>query len=156
MFKHCCCCCIQKKLDPRDDIRISRAPEPTDVYWEHISMSRCSKFSRVFLTYTGTLLLICLSLLIIYILDRIKKNRIDSSIGSNLISIAISLVITLINYCMLKVVRLLSFYEYNETLTDYNISVAFKLTYARFINTAIVPIIVNLNSKSWFTPGGLV
>lgn len=83
-------------------------------------------------------------------------NHIDSSVGSNLISIAISLVITFVNYFILRVVRLLSFYEYNETLTDYNISVAFKLTYARFINTAIVPIIVNIDHNNWFMTGGLV
>lgn len=62
----------------------------------------------------------------------------------------------MVNYFILKVVRLLSSYEYNETLTDYNISVAFKLTYARFINTAIVPIIVNINDNQWFITGGLV
>jgi hypothetical protein len=35
-------------------------------------------------------------------------------------------------------------------------SVAFKLTFVRFVNTAIVPCIVNLSSDRWFVNGGLV
>jgi len=35
-------------------------------------------------------------------------------------------------------------------------SVAFKLTFVRFVNTAIVPCIVNISSDRWFVNGGLV
>jgi hypothetical protein len=35
-------------------------------------------------------------------------------------------------------------------------SVAFKLTFVRFVNTANVPCIVNLSSDRWFVNGGLV
>ena len=52
--------------------------------------------------------------------------------------------------------RNLSAKEKHETLTAYNLSVAFKLTFARFINTAIVPVIVNISSDKWFNEGGLV
>ena len=52
---------------------------------------------------------------------------------------------------MLKtVVRLFSQYEKYETLTAMDISVAFKLTLARFVNTAIVPIMVNGDASKWF------
>jgi hypothetical protein len=34
--------------------------------------------------------------------------------------------------------------------------VAFKLTFVRFINTAIVPVVVNTYSERWFVEGGLV
>lgn len=46
--------------------------------------------------------------------------------------------------------------EKHETYTAYNLSVAFKLTLARFINTSIVPIVVNVASNRWFVDGGLV
>lgn len=46
--------------------------------------------------------------------------------------------------------------EKHETYTDYNLSVAFKLTLGRFINTSIVPIVVNLTANRWFVDGGLV
>ena len=35
-------------------------------------------------------------------------------------------------------------------------SVAIKLTFARFVNTAIVPIIVNFSFDKWFMDGGLI
>jgi len=54
------------------------------------------------------------------------------------------------------VVRTLSIKEKHETYTAYNLSVAFKLTFVRFINTAIVPCIVNISSDRWFVKGGLV
>lgn len=46
--------------------------------------------------------------------------------------------------------------EKHETYTAYNLSVAFKLTFARFINTSIVPIVVNVAANRWFVDGGLV
>ena len=52
--------------------------------------------------------------------------------------------------------RTLSIKEKHETYTAYNLSVAFKLTFVRFINTAIVPCIVNISSDRWFVKGGLV
>jgi hypothetical protein len=46
--------------------------------------------------------------------------------------------------------------ERHETYTAYNLSVAFKLTLGRFINTSIVPIVVNLSINRWFVDGGLI
>ena len=46
--------------------------------------------------------------------------------------------------------------EKHETYTAYNLSVAFKLTFARFINTSIVPIVINVATNRWFVDGGLV
>lgn len=46
--------------------------------------------------------------------------------------------------------------EKHETKTAYNISIALKLVIVRFVNTAIVPVIVNIKSDRWFVDGGLV
>jgi len=46
--------------------------------------------------------------------------------------------------------------EKHETHTDYNLSVAFKLTFARFVNSSIVPVVVNISVTDWFNDGGLV
>jgi hypothetical protein len=50
----------------------------------------------------------------------------------------------------------LTVFERHETRTAYNLSVALKLVIARFVNTAIVPVIVNISSNRWFIDGGLV
>jgi len=36
--------------------------------------------------------------------------------------------------------------ERHETYTAYNLSIALKLMLARFVNTAIVPVIINIKS----------
>ena len=72
------------------------------------------------------------------------------------LSILCSVIIVVINILLTTVVRQLSIKEKHETYTAYNLSVAFKLTYARFINSSIVPIVVHMPDKKWFANGGLV
>lgn len=50
----------------------------------------------------------------------------------------------------------LSLKEKHETQTAYNLSVAFKLTLCMFINTALVPVLVNIYAYRWFVSGGLI
>jgi len=45
--------------------------------------------------------------------------------------------------------------EKQSTYTDYNLSVAFKLLIARFVNTSIVPLVANASITYWFGAGGL-
>jgi hypothetical protein len=54
------------------------------------------------------------------------------------------------------VVRKASLYEENSTNTSQNLSVSLKLTLIRFVNTAIVPIVVNSRTSEWFGSGGLI
>jgi len=54
------------------------------------------------------------------------------------------------------VVRRFSLSEKHSTLTAYNLSVAFKLTMARFINTSVIPIVVNYTYEEYFNAGGLI
>lgn len=55
-----------------------------------------------------------------------------------------------------KVVRSMSEYEKHDTWTANSISIAFKLTVARFVNTSIIPLIINSSFNSWIETGGLV
>ncbi len=73
-----------------------------------------------------------------------------------MLSFVCSLVISTTNSQLRTVVRKLSIKEKHETYTAYNLSVAFKLTFVRFINSAIVPTIINITSDRWFMNGGLI
>jgi len=75
---------------------------------------------------------------------------------SRALSFVCSFVIVITNKLLVNIVRTLSIKEKHETYTEYNLSVAFKLTFCRFINTAIVPVIVNLTADKWFVDGGLI
>lgn len=71
------------------------------------------------------------------------------------LSVMCSLSISVINYSLKLVVREFSIYEKHETLTKMNVSVAFKLTIARFLNSSIILVIVNTEPKNWFKGGNL-
>lgn len=82
--------------------------------------------------------------------DNVNKNAI------RFLSFLVAFVIVAINALLRNVVCILSVKERHETYTKYNLSVAFKLAIARFVNTAIIPVIINVNSDRWFVDGGLV
>lgn len=71
-------------------------------------------------------------------------------------SVLISCTVVGINSVLKIVIRKFSSYEKHDTITSTQISIALKLTIARFINTAVIPIIVNYDVNQWFTRGGLV
>jgi len=62
----------------------------------------------------------------------------------------------IINILLKFVMRRFSAAEKHETQTKMNVSVAFKLTIARFINSSLVLVIVNSESRSWYKGGDLV
>mmetsp|Transcript_17892 Transcript_17892/g.30406 ORF Transcript_17892/g.30406 Transcript_17892/m.30406 type:complete len:316 (+) Transcript_17892:1730-2677(+) len=72
------------------------------------------------------------------------------------ISIMASLVLMIVNYLLVFVIRRFSLSERHETTTKLNVSVAIKLTIARFINSSVVLVIVNSDAKEWFKGGNLV
>ena len=41
-----------------DDIKVTRAPEPTDVYWENLKVSRRERLLTMLITYTASFALI--------------------------------------------------------------------------------------------------
>lgn len=64
-------------------------------------------------------------------------------------------IVALINFIFGRIVRILSSYEVHETYTNYNLSVALKLTFTRFINTGLIPLAVHFDSEDWFNTSGL-
>jgi hypothetical protein len=150
-------CCFSNNSSA---LTYERAPEPSDVYWENLNVTSMQRFLRVVLTYLGTVLIIGICFGIIYGINiaKIELKKIDSvpEWVISALSFLCSFVIIAVNQSLRTVVRTLSIKEKHETYTAYNLSVAFKLTFVRFINTAIVPCIVNISSDRWFVKGGLV
>ena len=48
---------------------------------------------------------------------------------------------------MRSIIQKLSLYEKQDTLTNHRVSVALKLLFARFFNTAIVPLLVAITTN---------
>ena len=73
-------------------------------------------------------------------------------------SIFVACMISTVNNCIRIVIRLLTAKENHFSWTANNISVAYKQTFAMFLNSAILSLIVNSRNGSdkWFIDGGLV
>lgn len=140
--------------------RYERAPEPSDIYWENLAITNFQRNVRVTLTFIATFILVGACFGILYGIsianDKLQKQDDPNSGKVKFLSFLCSFVVIAINIMLLSVVRILSVKERHETHTGYNLSVAFKLALVRFINTAIVPTVVNAASDGWFTSGGLV
>jgi hypothetical protein len=110
------------------------------------------RFKVTLITYFGTFIVIGVCLLITWGFSELKdtmneelkkaKNA-GEGFGIRIVTAISSFVVIVTNKALLIVVRKLSLKERHHTLTNYNLSVALKLTAARFINSALVPIIVN-------------
>ena len=72
MMKKCCRCC----LDPKGISKIifEFAPEPTDVYWEHLDVTDIKRILKTIGTYIASLILVGICFGIIYGLTIAKNN----------------------------------------------------------------------------------
>jgi hypothetical protein len=110
-----CLCCKRRDRNSLDNIVFSRAPEPTDVFWEHLGFTESEKRLKTFYSYIVMLVTIGISLGVIYGLSIVKSKNQDASMKDTIISIIISLVICLVNFIVSLVARFISLSEYNTT-----------------------------------------
>ena len=95
-----------KRGDKTYSLNIARAPEPEDIVWPNIGLSDCSIYMRKLFTYSFTLALLGGSFGIVYALSR-EQNKLTASNDPNdsvsrYLSIAISLVIAIINAVLVR------------------------------------------------------
>lgn len=161
---------IERRYWEGERIIVERAAEPGDVYWENLSITPFQRLKNILLTYTITTFLLALVFGFYYSLHVLKKflededeERQTGNDSNNyfswlvrLVSIFNSIVVVFVNLLLQWLIRLLSSYEKHMTYTKFRLSVATKLMIATFVNTAILPLINNLDRKSWFDNGGLV
>lgn len=70
--------------------------------------------------------------------------------GPMFLSILCSLAISIINDNLIKTIRRFTDYEKHQTITKINVSVAVKLTFARFLNCSVILLTTNPYVKGWF------
>lgn len=163
-----CLCCIRNRTQHRlkgKKIYARMANEPSDVFWENLEVSFRDRIKNSIKTWLATLLAVSVSFGMVYgmkILGKRQKenyNRDDDndSWTIRILSIWPSIVIIIINFIIGRSTRYFASFERPHTVTAYNASVAIKLTFAMFFNTAVIAIIVSYDwEEDWFKPGGLV
>ncbi len=55
-----------------------------------------------------------------------------------------------------KVLTWLTAYERHDTVTSHNTSVAFKLLIVKFIDSTLIPLLVNSDPSKWYENNGLI
>ena len=160
--------CKKAKVDERywegNHITVERAVLPGDVYWENLSVSTTDRVKKSLVTNGIALLLLGVAFGVNLGLSFAKDALDDSDNGQSssvstlirIISILTSFFVVFINFVLGRIIRILSAYEQHETYSKYHVSVAVKLTIATFINTGIVPLLVNFGKENWFDRGGLM
>jgi hypothetical protein len=65
------------------------------------------------------------------------------------------MMVVAINMILKILIKKLSAKEMHSTYTKFHLSMGFKLVFAMYINTGIIPLFVNFNVDQWFTSSGL-
>ena len=157
---------VNKKWFDGSRVIVERAADPGDVYWENLSVSTWGRVKKMMVTYSVLILLLAFVFGIYYGLYRLKKYVDEESKNGStnsslmqfiviLVSICSSLITIVVNSILVYIIRLMSSYEKHSTYTKYDLSVATKLMLSTFINSAILPIIINNEKSLWFTSSGL-
>ncbi len=153
----------------KEDVEI--APDPTDLIWENMNVKRLDRVRNVIISMICTFLMSCLCFGAIYGLNVAKSSegppppddpnapiilseesklkQAELKYRNFLISQLIGILIPKINRIFSMVTMKLTDFEKHETKTANNLSTAIKLTIAKFANTSLVPVLVNLTFKNW-------
>lgn len=153
----CCCCCFNRYKFKGRILSVVRAPEPSDLIWENLSVSASSKRYRRLLTILCTLALL---LILCYILFQVKtfqynmhksfNNGNESIWRIRSMSILLSFIIISVARIIAISVRAFSSYEKHYSWTGYHLAVANKLIFATSLNSIAILLIVNLLVPSQF------
>ena len=143
-------------------IELHSAQMPNSIIWENLHIT--NQIARSILTWFITLLIIVASFAGNYFLKKngsLYATRLANTHNLNNIKVKIytflsSVIIMIINVIVIIVMPILTKLEHHISVTDYQSSTSFKLAIAQFINSALVPLLINYKAKSYFSANGLI
>ena len=159
-------------------VRVSKAPEPSDIYWENLSAAPADRRNRQGITACAIGVIIVLGTTTLYATrtQQIRVNQ-DASLweheGSRMHRVVTMLIISILSVLVTVAVNLiikvltewLTFKECHPNRSSYERSIFTKLMTAYFINTIMAPLFVAfMNSlpngrtmtQAWYEIGGVV
>ncbi|CAI2366707.1 unnamed protein product [Moneuplotes crassus] len=152
-----------KRFWDNHKLHVEKAVGPRDILWENLAVGLKHKSLRQLITYSCTFVCLIVSfgitLGISSIIDVLASQENTSTAEDffiGILSFLSSIVVTLINIALEKIIRHLSSFERHDSYTKFNLSVSIKLTIATFINTGILPIFQNIETHNWFHTNGLM
>ena len=143
------------RLAPRTNLfqgralQVQRAPEPTDIVWENIGVSRGTELRWRIGTWTATALVLAAGVVVVTLSATIRSKLAETQEGSEVsvqkqvVAFLPTSLVVLVNMLLAFIIRTFSRFEKHLTVTDYNTSVALKQTLALFLNTAMAALVVH-------------
>ena len=151
-LKYFLCCCFVNKIKRKNiflkrNIAVDEAPEPEDVIFENLQCSSCERFIRTLFIYIFSLIVISICFAVILFLNYFQAKR-NKKQGNLLIvkyglSIAISLVISILNAIFQYILESLTKKERQISMTNFYLSFSIKLTIFTFCTSAVIPLLSN-------------
>jgi len=136
-------------------ITVRDAPEPTDVLWKNLGYTNKEKRRSRVITNLATLLILAIGFILIMLISwaerRWKGELSQSLLAGRELSLAASVLISIINGVLSVVVRELTEVEKHGTKTGYATAYATKTAIALLVNTAFISLIVNIALSENFT-----
>lgn len=159
-LKYFLCCCFVNKNKRKNfflkrNISVEEAPEPEDIIFENLQYSSCERFIRMLFIYIFSLIIIAICFVVILFLNNFQTKRSNKKGVLPLIkyglSLAISLVISILNSIFQYILENLTKKEKQISMTNFYLSFSIKLTIFTFTTSAIIPLISNyIFSKAEF------
>ena len=153
----CFCCCFNRWKFKRKVLSVSRAPEPSELIWENLSVKPFNKFCRRLFTVICTLALLLALCFVLFQIKTFQYNiheKLDEGDVSTMrvrsMSIMMGLIIIFVARVIAISVRVFSSIEKHFSWTGYHMAVANKLIFATSLNSIVVLLVVNLIVPSQF------
>lgn len=133
-------------------VKFREPPEPDDIIWKNLGVSRLTKLYRRMLTVVISAIALIVSfgailglkLFQVKILKPAVESGESNGIAYRAVSIPISLVILIINKLISYILQTLTLEEMHSTETNYFQSLALKETVLQFVNTNLLVVIVHI------------
>ena len=162
-------------------VEVVRAPEPSDMIWEHTQCGSYEVWRRRIISWAVTICVIVAGAGIQYGLasgaERLREERYIADIAAGngdelsereasikttrirIVTIITGIMVVIINFSTMLTVRFLSWYERWTTRTSMERWVLLKLSFSQLINAFAAPLIaayVAGNKSGWYVRGGLM
>ena len=136
----------RKKFFLKRNIRVNIPPEPEDIIYENLEYSFCERLARMLLIYFISLIIIFICFIIILFLNYLQINQQKGDINNKVIikysiSIAITLIISILNSIFRALLNFLTKKEKQISMTNYYLSYSVKLTVFTFVTSGIIPLV---------------
>lgn len=162
-------------------VHVDRAPEPSDILWEHTNCTGNEAFFRRLWSWTLTFLIIMAGAGVQYGLasmaERLREDRMMAEYAAGggaesdvreaaiktrrlrWVAVGSGVTVVTINLTIMIVVRVLSWYERWTTRTSMERWVMLKLSVSQLLNAFAAPVLaayISGNKSGWFARGGLM